>query len=489
MRPYTTRKDKTSPLLSLVENNKGWKRNNGDVYESLKDLARDLPEITENATFKRSDISVPSPWASMISFDIILKSNNNDFGALKTCAVNEWRVLLTLIALRDIYKIKLEKYEINISDENDNMADNAFFSNIYSLRPKKTLFSDESWSKFIFLTLEGNEIGAFSNSTLICSNYDYEPSNATKELIKLGFMDKELKFINPVNILKSDLAMSLYMSLWLEKVKEMIPNKNESADLEGVIDRFIDDLKKSFCGDIVIYNELANNNFFEFGFDFSNDYPTNSAELLWNVRIKKMDLTIPQIQSKIKLGKIGKPVFALETLGANVTRLINALEGNCIKPEGTFLDNNNVFLDKMSLVKFDDKPAFANIFGSCTISEPNGNSGVDTVKYSYILPLRNDDDIDIVNILSSDAVRKITRITETEEEIIVKMEFELEDGQPCILSKTYLKRECRKLKNDDLPMIAIWPYAVIKASKDSRENTWKDYYIFSAINELNKGNL
>ena len=486
-RPYTTRGDKTDFDLSVADNGKGWKRAHAAIGDSLKSLAKDLPDVPENTVFTRSDVSVPSPWASLLSFDIILKNREDDFGALKTRAINEWRGLLTIFALKDLFGLRFGKEEIDLTRYNGNEADKAFFSNILELKPEKSLFKNDScWNKFVFLSLEDNIIGVFSNSTLVSSNYSYEENLATKKLQEIGIMDGNLNFINPVHMFKNDLTISLFMTAWLETLKRNIPEIPEGDAIGTVIDEFVDDIKANYIGDIVTYNELANNNFIEFEFDFSQEEPSNAFELLWNIKIKKMDLSMPQIQNKIKLGKVQNSTFVLEGLGKNVVKLMEILGDKCIKPLGTYIDNKSAFLDKMTLVKVSEDAnskivkAYEDNFGICSIEEKDVDGELIVNKYSYILPVGTN----VLNSLPSYIIRQISEITETDEDIIVKLTMELEDGTPCDLKRIYKKSECNKIYNCDLSTIAIWPYASIFNEKN--ENVWKDYYVFSARNKNDK---
>ena len=73
--PYTTKKSDDDFKLATVDNSRGWKiSQGGDSLVSLENLARDLPMVEDNISFERSDISVPSPWAALISYDIVLEN-------------------------------------------------------------------------------------------------------------------------------------------------------------------------------------------------------------------------------------------------------------------------------------------------------------------------------------------------------------------------------------------------------------------------------
>lgn len=474
-RPYTTRDDKTEFSFSLNSGGKGWKIAKGNVSESLKNLAADLPKVPDNISFNRNDISVPSPWAAMISFDIILKDKSNEFGALKTAATNEWRSILTLIALRKIYDYKLEYKEIELSS--DNVYDNEFYENILNLAPKTTLFKNSnSWKKFVFIMLEGKTIAVFSDSALVTPICNLEESNATKKLREIGLMDKNMKYINPVEFFKNDVALSIYMKKWLEEVKKNIPEKSRTDRTSAVIDEFIEELREKSTADKNIFDDLSDENcgFLKFLLDLDGREPENAYELLWYTNVDMMDLDIAQVKSKTRVGKLNTPVYILEGLGKNLVKLIDLLGEKCNKPDGTLWDNSKVFLDRLSVVKYyNDKRAYADDELNCTMRSDDREK--EEEKYSLILPIREE----VLQSLPSEAIRETIVRQETDESIQITLNFELENGDKCPLSRSFKKSECIKLSNQDLPMVAIWPYMTVKSESDASINRWKDYYVFT----------
>ena len=91
------------------------------------------------------------------------------------------------------------------------------------------------------------------------------------------------------------------MTAWLETLKRNIPSIPNGDAIGEIIDNFVNDIKECHKKEIIIFNELLNNNFFEFEFDFSQETPSNAFELIWNIKLRKIDLSMPQIQNKIRL--------------------------------------------------------------------------------------------------------------------------------------------------------------------------------------------
>lgn len=471
-KPYTTRGNKDLQL-SLAETEIGWKRQNGDDVSSLKNLALDLPELTENFQWTRSDVSVPTPWAALVSFDLLLNRNGADFGALRTKAVTEWRALLTLIALRDIFELRtLNRFEIDLTND-ENEFDQMFYNNLLELAPKKSIFNNrQCWEKFDFMTLDNINIGVFSNLTLVAPNYKYSNDSATSKLQRLDLMDEKLNFKDPIELFANDRSLSLYMVSWLECLKNVIA----TTDLSRPIGEFIDDINECFAGDNT-YNDLRENKYMTF--DVIGGLTNNVYELLWNIKLTKLDLTIPQIQDAIEVKGVSSDVIVLESLGKNVVKIINKMGDSCERPTGQLIDTDSAFLNTITLVEILDgfDKAYTDAFNYCQIEEIDDDGDSVQKKYGYILPI----DQNVLKMLSVNDINEIASIEKFEDRIEVSMKLRVKNGDVCILKKAYYANEWKKINNAEIPMVAVWPYAeVLKNGK----NIWKDYYVYSARNKI-----
>ena len=82
-----------------------------DFEDALLDMSGLLPNDGGVIIETRDKLTVPSPWSSIISFDIILDSKN-DYGEVGKRTFNEWRTLLSLLALKKIKNIIMERLYI-----------------------------------------------------------------------------------------------------------------------------------------------------------------------------------------------------------------------------------------------------------------------------------------------------------------------------------------------------------------------------------------
>lgn len=479
--------------ISGEANKLGWGRYPDG--NALKNLSAGL-SCHDKIDFQRSDISVPTPWALLVSFDIFLEGDehneDNGFGYLQKATLNEWRSLLSLIALKEYYGIEneLDKSEVIINSNNSNYddtneADKNFFDTIYNLHPGKSIFGGEDmkevWDKFVILTLKGEPIAVYSPLTLVCSLYSYKNTFATQKLIELGFMDNDYKFKDPIELFKNNMALSLYMYAWLDKLNTCLSNIDSDAShyILNSIESFKKSIELSFqhsanAEEERMYKTLKDNSLFEFDIDKSNN-KIDSYEVLKSIKLEKINLRIPALVEKIEIKTDGKPIYLLESLGDGISNLINIFPDKCDMEDCECWDKNTVFYDNMSLIESEN--------GECTIeTEENGRKI--SKRYKYILPIKDD----VLMAMNARIVDDNKRIISNEDSIEVSVKFYLNNGDETIISKTYKKSICNIIPENELPTIAIWPYAAFYKEDDEKEqnNIWKEYYVFRAQEKQNE---
>lgn len=502
--PYITGEDR----LGSSDKN-GWERFvNGNPLETLSQGLE-----CGNIDFKRSDISVPTPWALLVSFDIFLgkvdeenkgdkKENNTsdgenkqDFGDLERNTVNEWRGLLTLIALKKYYGIENElgKTVITINtekavDDGLSAADKKFFDTLFELHPQKSIFGtgDEFWDEFSIIKLNREPIGVYSPLTLVCSLYTYENSFALQKLKEIGLVDEEGKFINPVELLKNNMALSLYMSGWLNKLKDCLTKNNNEIrnSITDRIDDYTKDLEASYkanAKDEVSRNmyEPLTRKLFKFNSEFTDKGAKNALDVLQSIKLEKMNLKIPELLEQIKIPTDSNPIFMLEYLGSDVKRLMEISE--CEKDEGEYWDKSFIFYNKLSLVEVVDGNFPDNMeseFITEISCETEDYEKEPKKKYMCILPINDA----VINLIPAKVIGESIKCIQGEETIKFSLSFELNSGKNYILeSDEYKKSECNLIAASQIPTVAIWPYAKFSLEGDEKnENLWKDYYVFYA---------
>ena len=234
--------------FSIDAGKKGWNPSNNPT-DSLQNLSNDLV-LQGILKFERNDISVPSPWASLILFDTLLTSKDEQFNRLRDKAKNEWRALMFIIATSPIYGDYVRYHTVDLTSDIDRTAaDKNFFKNILNMKPKTGLFGEEnSWNKMTFINVDDYNIGILSDSFLVCSNHTYsENVTAMSRLKAMGLVNDDNEFVDPTKIISRDRALMVYMISWLEKVKNVIAKRENStaAALAELIEQFENDIKEA----------------------------------------------------------------------------------------------------------------------------------------------------------------------------------------------------------------------------------------------------
>ena len=231
-------------------NDSSWDANHQNEHNDLLlSLKNALPGL--NRVFKRDDMNIASPWSAVITFDILVGSDDDGgYGDTKTQAENEWKTLLTLTALKDAEPLNLDVQTIDISKVYDNNPANVFFSKLLTQKPNNALYknNDQCWNKFIFLRYNGNKLGLITPSMLVCSKYTYEEEPVNSWLRANNLMQQEYaKISSPMEFIIDNEERSNYMLGWLSRLDDILVNNNNLSE----------DYKRTLCGKLSSFeNEI-----------------------------------------------------------------------------------------------------------------------------------------------------------------------------------------------------------------------------------------
>lgn len=459
----------------------GWTFPNNPT-DSLYNMSQDL-SIDEDPDFERNNISVPSPWATVILFDSLLSGSKEEFKSLAAKSLKEWRALIYMLATNPIDGNYITFKSVDLEGKRENFADKEFFNNIIELRPKASLFDDNtSWKKLVFINIENYNIAAVTDSFLVCSNHTYHVNSATRFLQYKGFMDDESNFIDPTESISKDYSLSVYMICWLKKLKQAFPNNRENetvTSLCNIIDNFINDIYNSLSAGIrdFIRKLCDEGSFLSFrfksqefncAFDILNNIVLNSVkfdgqdEILDFLRLKSFD------------------VYMMDGFGAKLSSIIKV--PGCIV-DG--LDNGNtviigkdsLFMDNITLLDCTDIPAglkgaFDNERLNYTIIDPNTKA---EKKYQILLPIKTD----IFKYISTSYFSENIKLDISAEYIDISVEFILKntENKGIVLSKRYSVNKAAVIDKGTIS-IAMYPYCKVVNIKEPAINVWKEYYTY-----------
>ncbi|MDE0636816.1 MAG: hypothetical protein OXI43_13345 [Candidatus Poribacteria bacterium] len=136
---------------------------------ALNNIADNLQVTKVDAKFIDID-SIPSMWARPLLFEIALYDKDHP---MHDCVVGEWRGLLTMLALKEQRKFRLETKLITIPDEDDGKAPELLKA-LHKLLPQRTLDdAGTTWDKLYLILLKGKPIGMTSPTSLVFTSIDY----------------------------------------------------------------------------------------------------------------------------------------------------------------------------------------------------------------------------------------------------------------------------------------------------------------------------
>lgn len=233
---------------------------------ALHGLAIALPKDNGRIVTNRADLSIPTPWSSVISFDILLNAVASteragtdekalaqviQYGPIQDRTETEWRVLVTLLALRRQRNIPLKLEPVNLETDQ-------FSRQVARMLPEKSAFPSghEAWKHLCLLRLEGDVIGMLTPSSLVCSRYCYDGSGTKQDvqpkalewLHENELSDENYTLKDPNIFIKQDPESEYVLWAWLDQLRctmgdAAFGGEQRIADnLSTLVDRFLTSL-------------------------------------------------------------------------------------------------------------------------------------------------------------------------------------------------------------------------------------------------------
>lgn len=483
--PYTTRENLTIHKLGTSgEGTEAWNVSRGDAVSGLTNLSNDLPKVKDNAQYTRSDVSVPSPWANVIFFDSLLKDKNGEFGILSKQAKKDWRTLIAIMALKDVWDLNVSVETIDMSKDAKNLSEKDMYENLMSMKPRTQIFeTNECWNIFNLIKIEGCTVGILSNSFLVCSAYkesfkEDSYKHTVEYLKQYGLMDDEFNFIDPTEEIKKDFSLLVYVVSYLERLKELIIDVDRTgrnrvfiAEICALIDNYVVLLKNNLndkeilkCTEITTENKL-------YIFNDEDIVSNNIGELFANVKLKAVNLN-----AVVDIVVDKNDNLMLNELGESLDKIRNIRYVETISPEGKkTMSDNSIFLDRLTLVDclFEEAP-----FKKFKIGKIFKPADRDEGGFYCLLPLKES----VFDMYPSEyEVRENIKIDGNYEEgidVIVKYVI---SGIEKEMRNRYYPSSYNYITDDEVPFVAVWPYAdinVIDPNANEKKSAWNDFYIF-----------
>lgn len=200
-----------------------WNNNDKKIILGVSDGIN----IDENAK-TRGISSIPDVWARPLLFQSALKKNSRH--PLKPRCIQEWRGLLSILALHKVKPELSSNFEVIAVQPGDEKFSNA----LRNLAPaavqlEKGVFYD--WMNILMIRFDGIPIGAFSPVTLVYSGADYASKVKDKAF---SFKDSD-GFLTPPTTREDGLE---YIGEWLFHLQKRM-NSLLYSEEGNIKDRFI----------------------------------------------------------------------------------------------------------------------------------------------------------------------------------------------------------------------------------------------------------
>ena len=454
-----------------------------NALNALSAISQDLPPVAEGTKLTMDDISIPSPWAKFVSFESVLFGGREEYGTLYDQALNDWRCLLTLIALGEIIGMNVVLDETIDLNNHMNASEEKLFKNLKLLTPGNYIFRDGTcWYKVTPININERlrefNIGMLSNSTLVCPPYHFAPETQVLLATKPFFVNGS--FINPVPYIASDERRKYAMFTWLSKLIEYLmtnlPQSIVLGNLISLLEQFRSEIGLPAIEDKCI------------GVSVPMLEMPGIYELMSNIKLSYTPVEEPcklQLETKgdKKLILIDDTILGISA-NTDIADSITVIGARSLRQKGGFCSGDRMYaghpipedteifiasdllLDKLALIES---------------SETITNENADASNYAT---LNNRDIIWPVNdvlfkYMTASEIRdriKVEKVSTTE--YIVKLSLKLLAGE-IEVSKRYNQDDMTVIPETMVPYLSIWPY--VKVCKEGNpENLWKKYYTYCA---------
>lgn len=213
-------------------------------YGIMNEISQKI--VVDEHAKSRGVSSIPDVWARPLLFQSALQKNSQH--PLRERLLQEWRGLMSLLALHKIKQYNITVESVTLKDDTD-----PFSASLRKLRPKGIRLEKDrvyNWDHPIFvIRYDGVPIGAFSPATLVYTATDYKEIR-TKAFLPI--LDKN-GFLSPP---KKDSAETDLMAVgeWVEqtfaKIKSVIysenanEDRNQAAMILDLLESWLKDIKK-----------------------------------------------------------------------------------------------------------------------------------------------------------------------------------------------------------------------------------------------------
>lgn len=480
----------------------------GGILVELADILDDNLEEIDGDLVNRSNISLPSPWASFLTFNTMFFSDDDNVAANKR-AKDEWKSIMLLVALKPFLDLDITFTDVDLKSNLLGGDAKKFAVNVASIMPHSSIFANDAWSKIRLIKLNNHIIGAFSNTSLICSAPN-NISNAVVDYLQTRSFSRSMEMVpgtrfakfnykNLLNELFDGKAVKCHYILnWIDSFVSKLrtySSRVDSQDVPGVtltqrekgyitklIQRF-GELQTDISSNLARWN--VDSKLGSFSDDTGKKLVNISASGFSDFKYKSVqdyfddieitfDCTVDSVFNQVKIKDMD--VISFKNLDADLIRM---MKDPSVKKETNGLsaiNDDEIFLNKIMVIKANDINMSAH-YAAPYAEDENG------IKSCPIAPIKQSA---MNQYFKNNPYELKDAITYrgTPDDSVVKVEIILENkiGEKVKIEHTYDSNNIILVSPAWLPLMGIWPYADII---DVQTNTklWKKYYVYTSISD------
>lgn len=304
-----------------------WRVQNRSIFANIAD-AIDTSDVTTP-----SDISsVPDVWARPLTFQSALRQDSNH--PLRKRCVQEWRGLLSLLALREYMGYRVDI--VPVSFEENHPFENA----LRTLAPKPVqleVSQSYSWVDTLIIRYENIPVGALCPATLVYTGVDYNTRlNAIHSNLKddKGYLTPP---DNPNELRKMGEWLQAFQTEFNNLVPRETPDKDRINDISALINDWLREIR-------IRLNLQPSESLNDPNVKIAAAYSGPALNSIVNYRVYQA-LLKPLLREGRRTGTISDVLLAVPVLRSNYNTFNNVIvisEGLLTDPQMCIYDNQHL---------------------------------------------------------------------------------------------------------------------------------------------------
>lgn len=191
--------------------------------------------------------SVPDVWARPLMFQTAIKPVPKNPHPLRKRAIQEWRGLMSLLALSKIKQYPLEVVPVELNND-------VFSKALRKLAPEAVQLEANNkyqWTDILLIRYDGIPIGAFSPTTLVYTATDYRERLRNKDLV----LKDEYGYLKEPSDLEELEAVGEWVSSLQKNLRDIMDGSDDNPDqkvvevIHNLLNEWLKEMREKFSMD------------------------------------------------------------------------------------------------------------------------------------------------------------------------------------------------------------------------------------------------